>query len=505
MQYNIDKNRIYCCGFSNGGHMTHKLAYWVGYRFAAVASVCGTMTNTTADDTYHFDRSMPFLICNGTMDPFLPYYGGTPGKYAIEKTLEFWVQNNNCLPTADTLAMENTNTNDLCKVEKIRYTNSSDSVQVLFYKIINGGHTWPGGDRSVWSGGGSMNKDINVNVEIWNFFKNIINPYTHIACGKLIASVPGYMNPKGDSLLISARITNPENHATAVFAILEGINCLYRDSVELFDDGMHNDENPQDDSYGKKSWFTGLREDNYELTLKTVDQHASTHHYLRKKALFTTIGPVCLAQPSPILYGAYTEESGLQIFKLILENKGDSTIAEDISAVVKCTDPRVLQVNVKDAKFSDIGAGSKETCSNLLSFNYSDGYNPDSTINNPIAFSVDIYSEGVHYWTDSTNHTATFIYSENQEKNPQEYRLYQNYPNPFNPSTTIKIHISKASQTTLKVFDILGKEVATLVSDKLNAGNHTFYFDGSRLASGIYYYQLDTGEYKAVRKMILVR
>jgi len=92
-----------------------------------------------------------------------------------------------------------------------------------------------------------------------------------------------------------------------------------------------------------------------------------------------------------------------------------------------------------------------------------------------------------------------------REDTPLEYGLSQNYPNPFNPSTTINFSLPKSEYTTLKVFNVLGKIVAIIVSNKLNPGNHTFTFDGKNLASGVYYYQLVAGEYREVKKMILLR
>ena len=86
-----------------------------------------------------------------------------------------------------------------------------------------------------------------------------------------------------------------------------------------------------------------------------------------------------------------------------------------------------------------------------------------------------------------------------------EYTLTQNYPNPFNPSTTIEFDIPSPGFISLKVFNIMGKEIATLVSKKLNQGSHTCKFDGGGLASGIYYYQLVAGEFHQVKKMILLR
>lgn len=88
---------------------------------------------------------------------------------------------------------------------------------------------------------------------------------------------------------------------------------------------------------------------------------------------------------------------------------------------------------------------------------------------------------------------------------PVRCNLYQNYPNPFNPSTTIAFTLPETEFTTLKVYNTLGKEVANLVSTKLQQGNHTYTLNGSHLASGVYYYQLVAGEYREVKKMLLVR
>jgi len=88
---------------------------------------------------------------------------------------------------------------------------------------------------------------------------------------------------------------------------------------------------------------------------------------------------------------------------------------------------------------------------------------------------------------------------------PTQFILKQNYPNPFNPTTTIDFTLPQSESVELKVFNILGKQVATLVSNKLNSGNHTYTFDGKNLASGVYYYQLVAGDYREVKKMILLR
>jgi hypothetical protein len=85
------------------------------------------------------------------------------------------------------------------------------------------------------------------------------------------------------------------------------------------------------------------------------------------------------------------------------------------------------------------------------------------------------------------------------------FSLSQNYPNPFNPSTTIEFDLPKTSEVTLKIFNILGEEVATLVSDRLSAGSYSYDWDANNLASGIYLYKLQTGDYVETRKMVLMR
>jgi hypothetical protein len=85
------------------------------------------------------------------------------------------------------------------------------------------------------------------------------------------------------------------------------------------------------------------------------------------------------------------------------------------------------------------------------------------------------------------------------------YRVLQNYPNPFNPSTRITYEIPRAGHVTLSVHDVLGREVAVLVDEVADAGYHEVTFDGSRLSSGVYLYQLRAGDFVSVKKMLLVR
>jgi hypothetical protein len=88
---------------------------------------------------------------------------------------------------------------------------------------------------------------------------------------------------------------------------------------------------------------------------------------------------------------------------------------------------------------------------------------------------------------------------------PKAFALYQNYPNPFNPLTTIEFDLPKTSEVSLKIFNILGEEVAILVSENLTASSYSYEWDASNLPSGVYLYRLETDEFVETMKMILMK
>ena len=88
---------------------------------------------------------------------------------------------------------------------------------------------------------------------------------------------------------------------------------------------------------------------------------------------------------------------------------------------------------------------------------------------------------------------------------PEVYNLSQNYPNPFNPSTTINFSLPKGSNVVLKIYDVLGREVATLLNGEKPAGNYEVNFDASKLASGLYVYTINAGEFTSTKKMMLMK
>lgn len=85
------------------------------------------------------------------------------------------------------------------------------------------------------------------------------------------------------------------------------------------------------------------------------------------------------------------------------------------------------------------------------------------------------------------------------------YQLFDNYPNPFNPSTTIKFNLRTAGMAAVKIYDVLGREIKTILDGYLEAGPHSLLFDARGLTSGIYFYKFTSGSYSAIKKMILIK
>jgi hypothetical protein len=93
----------------------------------------------------------------------------------------------------------------------------------------------------------------------------------------------------------------------------------------------------------------------------------------------------------------------------------------------------------------------------------------------------------------------------NETDLPKEFELEQNFPNPFNPSTTIEFSIPSAQFVTLKVYDLLGQEVATLVNGQQTAGTHRVQWNASSLSTGFYFYKMETGNFLQTRKLMLMK
>ena len=158
--YNINLDQVYCTGMSNGGYMSYYLACNMSDKISAVASVTGAMgsfTQLNCNPTH----PTPIMEIHGTNDVVVPFNN-------IVNGIEYWRDYNNCNQIADTIFIPDLVLEDSSTVQHIIYNNGDDGVTTELFKIINGGHTWPG---SIFSSSNDItNYDINATLEIWKFF-----------------------------------------------------------------------------------------------------------------------------------------------------------------------------------------------------------------------------------------------------------------------------------------------------------------------------------------------
>lgn len=208
-EYNIDPNRIYSTGMSNGGFMSYLLACQLSDRIAAIASVTGTMVTTTVNDC-NSQRPVPVMQIHGTQDAIVGY-NGSAFFLSMDELIEYWVNYNNCTAMPTVYDIPDTNTSDGSTVEHRVYRDGDNGVNVEFFSIDGGGHTWPGAPINI---GGGTNRDINASNEIWKFFsKYDLNgaTITDVAEIQANADILIYPNPTNSHINIQRNTDKKAN------------------------------------------------------------------------------------------------------------------------------------------------------------------------------------------------------------------------------------------------------------------------------------------------------
>jgi len=302
-----------------------------------------------------------------------------------------------------------------------------------------------------------------------------------------------YVVPGKDTLNIKAKIVNPESHSLWVKSIIESTDLTVTDTVALYDDGSHGDSTSGDGTYSG-FWAATPEEKKYNVHINTVTQDSVFNNLLSAAAFFTTIGPVKYDS----LYIAQ-QRGELFRMQLILRNEGTQTTATNINTQLLLSDPDI-RIEENYRAFDDIAPG--QTALSKSPYNFITQNPPDS-----IYGIIEVFSDDKFFWSDSFSleFVPTGI-SELNNKIPLEFALKQNYPNPFNPSTTIEFSIPKTEFVTLKVYNLLGQEVTSLLARQMIPGNYKYVWDASGYASGAYYYRLQTsGGFVQSLKLFLLR
>ena len=172
--------------------------------------------------------------------------------------------------------------------------------------------------------------------------------------------------------------------------------------------------------------------------------------------------------------------------------------------------PLAISVDSTNAIFCAFGSGTFTFVSNGVYFSTDTGKTwtyaglKGMTINSLVSYGDTTYALTQGNGTYLLRHQRAAAVAQN-ELRPSTYSLFQNYPNPFNPTTTISFSTPERGRLSLKVFDILGREVATLANGQMEAGVHQVSFDASKLSSGVYFYRLTAGSFVSTKKLVLLK
>jgi polyhydroxybutyrate depolymerase len=219
--YSVNLNRVYSTGMSNGGFMSYTLACSLSDRIAAIASVTGSM-NVGQDQTCNATHPTPVMEIHGTADLTVPYDGQTFME-AIPNVLSYWVNFNNCNATPVVTDVPNINLTDGCTAVHYFYDGGASSVDVEHYKIIGGGHTWPGSVFTI----GVTNNDFIASKKIWQFFLqyDINGRIQANSVADLNADeISIYPNPTKDKLVVQGLTQSLTTSNCRVFSV-EGKQC----------------------------------------------------------------------------------------------------------------------------------------------------------------------------------------------------------------------------------------------------------------------------------------
>ena len=199
LTYNIDLNSIYSCGMSNGGIMSYYLACNLPNRIAAIASVTGSMLNSWF--TCAPSRPFPIMEIHGTADGTVNYLGDATFA-PIDSVVKKWSNHNNCNPAPTTFSVPNISLTDNSTALHYVYSGGTSGSSVELYKVIGGGHSWPGAFAFL----ANTNQDFRASVEIWRFFRKYklgqFVPNVGLSENALSQNIKLFPNPVTEKLFI---------------------------------------------------------------------------------------------------------------------------------------------------------------------------------------------------------------------------------------------------------------------------------------------------------------
>jgi hypothetical protein len=312
-----------------------------------------------------------------------------------------------------------------------------------------------------------------------------------------------YVKPGADSVKVTALVENPNENELSVTMTIRNQDSTITDQQNLFDDGLHGDGDANDNLWGNFYLPTPDKEELYKVSVTTDDLTDETSRTLPNVDWLTTIGPIKIDHYDIISSDTIPNHGDRIGYRLTLRNEGQFSTAPDVRAKIIVPDSCATIIS-PERLFGDIEPGS--TAENSVNFSIIFGDTIEGCANPmTLQFLVEISSDGFVFWHDTLEIIVTDIENDKLLAVPKSFALHQNYPNPFNPVTMINYQLPMINDVDLSIYNVLGQKVATLVSERTQAGHHQVEWDASGFASGVYYYRIEAGEFIDIKKMVLLR
>jgi choice-of-anchor B domain-containing protein len=295
--------------------------------------------------------------------------------------------------------------------------------------------------------------------------------------------------PGIDTLKIESHISNPDYHQIYTEALIENHDFSISDTVQLFDDGLHQDSSAGDNIFGG-SWPVKSGQGILKVRVNAFpSQLGHVNNFLSQPKRFTTGGPVVFNDYTITSEDTIPNPGDLLVYNIALRNESLTDTVINIKAKVISLDTCAL-VRGSDREYNNIAPGEVSAPTQGIALSFAENCPPGSGID----FAVNILSDGYLFWSDTftvyVDSTVSSIVNRDS-RIPTTYALDKNYPNPFNPTTTIGYQLPFASDVELSIYNLLGQKVATLVSKQQSVGYYQVNWDASGFASGIYYYRIE--------------
>ena len=311
-----------------------------------------------------------------------------------------------------------------------------------------------------------------------------------------------YARPGTDSVRIRTVLDDPVHHAAGLSAMVADTLGAVRDSVSLYNDGLHGDGSAGDSVWGCRI-LAPPDEGAFTVSVVADDTALGLVTLLPGLQEFFTSGPIVYTGWTTLTSDTTAYPGSVLHVRIRLANIGTSAAVKNVTATLSALDTLVYIGTVNQLSYGDMASGQETLAPATQGLRIQSDCPPNTTVR----LLISISTQGFPCWVDTASIVVQSTPTEvaRTEGVPTQFSLRQNYPNPFNPSTTISFSLPASSFVSLRVLNLLGREVAMLVSDVLPAGRYARQWNASGFPSGVYYYQLRVGSFCETKKLVLLR